>query len=537
MYLKRFEGHLRYRLPSAVNPIVVKELRSRMRGARAFAILTAALLLLGAVSYALYRILLMTSRYSYSPLSPQIGQTLFVALALLELMMVCFITPAVTAGAISGEREKLTYEMLLATPLRPASILWGKLVSALSYIFLLIFAAVPMASLVFIFGGVSPRDMVKALVVLVAVAVLLGVVGVFASAWVGRTARATVVSYLVVLGLLIGPVFLYILVGVLRQSEPPRWILVPNPVSALLSALSPSMPSDSLGGVFWGLGMSLGGNLGVLTGQGLQAGMPRPLYHCTLPLYATMTLALYLLATRLVRPTRRWRVGLKEALTAVVLFLALGCAVALAFLSTADRYEKVSGVFTSTPFPQPVVPVPVVVERVVPVELEKPPPPTPVPTEPPAVASPLPTPALTLSEEDQVAIYAAVLRQPPQFPIVYLVQQTDDMAGHPSAPQAPSRMLPEAVQAAIVAALTDLTTEFRWVKDPSQVPLVEDTGEVEGSGAIVTLGNVHPQQDGSALVSVRLDFSNLARGKTYIVGRVEDGWQVIGDTRATWTSY
>ncbi|UCC64464.1 MAG: hypothetical protein JSV36_05235, partial [Anaerolineae bacterium] len=96
---------------------------------------------------------------------------------------------------------------------------------------------------------------------------------------------------------------------------------------------------------------------------------------------------------------------------------------------------------------------------------------------------------------------------------------------------------PEAVQAAIVAALADLPTEFRWVKDPSQVPLVEDTGEVEGGGAIVTLGNVHPQQDGSALVSVRLDFSNLARGKTYFAGRVEDGWQVIGDTRATWTSY
>ena len=41
-----------------MNPIMVKELRSRMRGARAFVILTATLLLLGTVSYALYRIVL-----------------------------------------------------------------------------------------------------------------------------------------------------------------------------------------------------------------------------------------------------------------------------------------------------------------------------------------------------------------------------------------------------------------------------------------------------------------------------------------------
>ena len=73
---------------------------------------------LGIVSYLIYRMaLVMSGAYMATPLSPQIGQMLFVALAFLELMMVCAIAPAVTAGAISGEQEKLTYEMLLATPL------------------------------------------------------------------------------------------------------------------------------------------------------------------------------------------------------------------------------------------------------------------------------------------------------------------------------------------------------------------------------------------------------------------------------------
>ena len=60
-----------------VNPIIVKELRSRTRGTRAFAILTGMLVLLGLTSYGLYRIVALTSGYSGVPLSPQIGQTIF----------------------------------------------------------------------------------------------------------------------------------------------------------------------------------------------------------------------------------------------------------------------------------------------------------------------------------------------------------------------------------------------------------------------------------------------------------------------------
>jgi ABC-type transport system involved in multi-copper enzyme maturation permease subunit len=325
-----------------INPIIVKELRSRMRGARAFVVLTVTLLLLGAISFAVYRIMLATSRYTSAPVSPQIGQALFSGLAFLELMMVCFVTPAVTAGAISGEREKLTYEMLLATPMRPVSILWGKLVSALSYVLLLIFAAIPMASLVFIFGGVAPFDMIKSLFVLVAVAVTVGMVGLTMSVWLGRTGRATVVSYLIVLALLIGPLLVYALVAVLRQDVPPRWILVPNPMSALFSALTPAAPGSGPDSFFSGLGMVLGGNLDVLSGG--QTVVLRPLYHYTLPLYGAITLGLFLLASRLVQPTRRWRAGWKGVLVALALLLVLGCAVVLAFAITADRYEKVSAV-------------------------------------------------------------------------------------------------------------------------------------------------------------------------------------------------
>ncbi len=107
------------------NPIIVKELRSRMRGPRAFITLTSALLFMAFISYAFYQLVILTSTRSYSPLSPQVGQTLFTALAILEMMLICLITPAVTAGAISSEYENLTLEMLLTTPLKPARIYGG----------------------------------------------------------------------------------------------------------------------------------------------------------------------------------------------------------------------------------------------------------------------------------------------------------------------------------------------------------------------------------------------------------------------------
>src|SRR4030067_1744612 len=286
---------MRLQMRLGINPIIVKELRARMREARAFITLTGVLVMLGGVSYILYRMAVTAGSYSSMPLSPLIGQSLFVALALLELLMVCAIAPAVTSGAISGEQEKLTYEMLLTTPLHPASILWGKLVSALSYVILLIFAAIPMSSLLFIFGGVALRDMAKALVILVTVTISFGILGLFMSALVRRTSRATVLSLLVVVALMFGTIFAYAAVGVIGQKEPPRWILVPNPISALFSALLPSIPYEGSPLGFIGLmGVSLGGNLRNLTGATISiTGIPRPLYHHSLPLYGGVSLILF----------------------------------------------------------------------------------------------------------------------------------------------------------------------------------------------------------------------------------------------------
>ena len=109
------------------------------------------------------------------------------------------LAPAFTTGAISLEREKQTLDMLITTPLSTLGMVIGKLFSALTYVFLLILASIPFASLVFVFGGVGPEDLLRAYAFLFALAFGMGAIGLFISAVVKRTQTATVVTFVIVL--------------------------------------------------------------------------------------------------------------------------------------------------------------------------------------------------------------------------------------------------------------------------------------------------------------------------------------------------
>ncbi|HUQ77346.1 MAG TPA: ABC transporter permease subunit [Patescibacteria group bacterium] len=198
----------------AVVAVAVKELRGRVRGRRAFVVLTFYLLFLGGFAWAWE--LVAEQRYvqtstlqgaSAAFASSLVGQEVFGALVLVETLLVVFLAPAFTAGSISLEREKQTLDMLTATPISSLAIVIGKLLSALAYVFLLIAASIPLTALVFVFGGVGPDDVVRAYAVLVVSAIGLGSLGLFISAIMQRTQGATVVTFFMVLFLTLGTMF------------------------------------------------------------------------------------------------------------------------------------------------------------------------------------------------------------------------------------------------------------------------------------------------------------------------------------------
>jgi hypothetical protein len=129
-------------------------------------------------------------------------------------------------------------------------------------------------------------------------------------------------------------------------------MLVPSPISALASALSPSVKAQNVSSMFWMLGTPYEWVMGAPPIS--LAGIPRPVYHYSLPFFAGITLMLYLLATRLVKPARRWQVRWAEVLIAVILILGFVGLIAVGYISTSNRYENVRPASESTPTPQPV---------------------------------------------------------------------------------------------------------------------------------------------------------------------------------------
>lgn len=52
---------------------------------------------------------------------------LYVFVSVVEFVMLMFIMPALTAGSISGERERQTLDLMLTTTMKPSDIILGKL--------------------------------------------------------------------------------------------------------------------------------------------------------------------------------------------------------------------------------------------------------------------------------------------------------------------------------------------------------------------------------------------------------------------------
>ncbi len=190
-----------------VNPVMLKELRGRMRGVRAFAVMTVYLGLMSGFTLLLYLIYGTVARSSGSAAAGEIGRVLFLGVVGIELLLIIFIAPAFTAGAITGERERQTYDLLQTTLLATPSFVIGKLESALGYILLLLLSGIPLESIAFLFGGVTELELVLAFIILLVTAIALGTVGIYFSAAMPRTLVANVRAYSVILGaMFIAPV-------------------------------------------------------------------------------------------------------------------------------------------------------------------------------------------------------------------------------------------------------------------------------------------------------------------------------------------
>ncbi len=248
------------RAVQGLNPVLDRELRQRSRTPRSMVIMTIFLLVSLATAFVTY--LGETSGFDgeFDLIGQSVGRTMFEWVLILELIVMLFVVPGISAGAITGERDRQTLIPLQVTLIGPVGIFVGKVLSSAAFVVLMIVASTPILAVAYLLGGVAFSSIFWGVAALIVIGLLLAVIGVACSAFMRRTAAATLITYGVVLAITVGTLFAFyvgaIVIGVvyLGLDDPfvsdraVNWFLAPfyfNPFVLLAGAAG--NVSDSLG--------------------------------------------------------------------------------------------------------------------------------------------------------------------------------------------------------------------------------------------------------------------------------------------------
>lgn len=225
------------------NPIIRREARVALRNWRLFATITAYVGLLSAIiGFMLYNMVFYSYNLSFDP---QEMLAIYVVLLCMQYALVIMATPALTAGSISGERERQTLDLLLVTRMSAFSIVIGKLLASLSQLLLLLVASLPVFAVVFYFGGVTLSSFLAAIGFMLLTACMAGAVSLFLSCLFKRTIISVLLVYIFFgilgIGTIIFTFFYQMLYYQTYQAEPNLWVSIIvmafNPGVGFLSVL------------------------------------------------------------------------------------------------------------------------------------------------------------------------------------------------------------------------------------------------------------------------------------------------------------
>ena len=215
-------------IPWYLNPVMVKEFRCRRFGRSQWLFRLVAVC---AVASMVLTFAAATSVTSWGT------DTIGGLLVILQVMLIIVLTPSLTAGLISGERDGSGWELLRLTPLSAASIVRGKIFSVLWTLMLVLLATLP-GYIVMIY--IQPKMLLQVQQVVICLAWTV-VYTLAVSAAVGclfrSTAIATTVAYVSVISLFLFPLLIWFGQDAPFGRTTVEKALMINPVGAALQAI------------------------------------------------------------------------------------------------------------------------------------------------------------------------------------------------------------------------------------------------------------------------------------------------------------
>lgn len=177
-----------------LNPIIKRDVRVQSRSMKICWGVFAYELILALVFFIAMMVIREESQYStdniYSTLI-----WLYPILAVAQLVILALIVPVRTASAISGEKERQTFDIMMTTSMTPFSIVMGKVMTAIIQSMFFVVASMPIMALSFVVGGMSWSYLFWFLAVAVLMSFFAASIGILCSSLCKRSVSAVIMAY------------------------------------------------------------------------------------------------------------------------------------------------------------------------------------------------------------------------------------------------------------------------------------------------------------------------------------------------------
>lgn len=218
-----------------INPVLKNEGKLAVRTWKFPMMILVYILLIGGGGIFLLKV--TTARSFFIGLSLRVPIQIYLALAIVQAIILLFMVPSMCSTVISSEKERQTLEVLLSTKMSTLSIIIGKLFSSVSKVLILIFVTLPIYGLCFLIGGVNMKNIFEMGIFLVITTFFVGSIGIFFSTMLKSSKAATAATYATVLFIFVGLLIVGIIVYNTRLSSAAEGIGAIYPSFPILSPI------------------------------------------------------------------------------------------------------------------------------------------------------------------------------------------------------------------------------------------------------------------------------------------------------------
>ncbi len=175
------------------NPVILRELIERLRNRTSFLYL-GIILIIGWITF-----LMIWHEYLEMYGNPirwvRYSREMFMVLNFVIGSAIALMVPLISASCINLEYEQKTWELLSTTPLSLMSILLGKFLSSVFYVWVMMLSMIPIYGLCLTMGGVSPQEIMFTLFLFMEIVIVVGLIGIFCSIRWKRITHSITATY------------------------------------------------------------------------------------------------------------------------------------------------------------------------------------------------------------------------------------------------------------------------------------------------------------------------------------------------------